>query len=75
MKASALLPWVLAGGLAASTVFNLLLMRRLDAVEASLSTPTPTPATDAALALPGRIISKLGLTDQQCARIVDSSVD
>ena len=61
MKINSLLPWVLAGGLAASTIWNLQLVRRLEDIEAHLDRPTP-----AAAAIPVRVVSELGLTDQQC---------
>ncbi len=64
MKINALIPWVLAGGLAASTIWNLQLVRRLDDIEAHLDQPT-----QAAPAIPGRVVSELGLTDQQCEMI------
>ena len=64
MKISALLPWVLAGGLAASTIWNLQLVQRLDEVEARLDRPAPS-----APKIPGRIVAELGLTDQQCEMI------
>ena len=61
MKINTLLPWVLAGGLVASTLWNLQLVRRLENIEAHLDRPT-----QAAPAIPVRIVSELGLTDQQC---------
>ena len=39
MKATALIPWILAGGLVASTFFNLHLMHRLDEVETTFELP------------------------------------
>ena len=64
MKYSTLLPWALAGGLVASTIWNLQLVRRLDDVEARLESPTQS-----APKIPGRIVTQLGLTDQQCEMI------
>ncbi len=74
MKVQDLVPWILAGGLAASTIFNIQLMRRLDEVETRLSEPAPASSTDASMTLPDPLVSKLGLTEQQCNRIVDCSV-
>lgn len=70
MKASALLPWILAGGLAASTVWNLQLLRRIEDVEARLAEPTPTLPK-----IPGRVVAALGLTDQQCEMIRGCSMN
>ena len=67
-----LIPWMLVGGLVASTVFNLTLTQRLNDVETRLEQyrdrfATPTVATP--VALPGRLVSKLGLTHEQCEMI------
>ena len=64
MKTSDLLPWVLAGGLVASTIWNLQLVQRLESVEARLEAPAPTTPE-----IPGRVIAELGLTEQQCELI------
>lgn len=72
MKANALIPWILAGGLAASTLCNVLLLQRVDEIEARLT--EPARASDALIALPSLIVSKLQLTATQCDRIIDCSV-
>lgn len=72
MNTRSLIPWILAGGLAASTVFNLGLTRRLNDVETVLEgyrSKNETRAATTPAALPGRLVSKLGLTREQCEMI------
>ena len=70
MKTSAMLPWILAGGLVASTIWNLQLIRRIEDVETRLSAPaTTTPK------LPSRVVAALGLTEEQCEMIRGCSMN
>ena len=62
MKVRALIPWLIAGGLVASTLWNVQLLSQLERVEAK----SPAANTDT---LPARIVSRLGLSAEQCETI------
>lgn len=72
-----LLPWLLAGALAASVWFIVLLLQRVDAIEARLERP-PVAAAQATgncrAVVPDHIADRLGLTKEQCQVIEGCSV-
>ena len=68
MKVQSLLPWCLAGGLVASSIWNFQLLQRLETIEARLAAPTP-PA-----AIPGSVVTTLKLSKQQCEFIEGCSM-
>ncbi|MHC4513802.1 MAG: hypothetical protein ACYTGW_05455 [Planctomycetota bacterium] len=62
MKYRALIPWLIAGGLVASTLWNVQLLSQLERVEAK----SPTASTET---LPARVVSRLSLSAEQCEAI------
>ncbi len=57
--------WLLAGGLAASTFWNVRLLNQLERAEPA---PPSVPAASTS-PLPTRIVSRLSLSDEQCELI------
>ena len=71
-----LIPWVLAGSLAASTFANFYLLDRIDKLDkldagaqTEASKQTRGITTTRPVVLPIRIVTRLGLTKQQCEMI------
>ena len=62
MKLRDTIPWLLVGGLCASTAFNVHLVQRLGQLEQATAPREPA-------ALPANMVKKLCLTKEQCEAI------
>ena len=66
------LPWLLAGGLVASTFWNYQLLSRVESLESRAAAPAKTivrPCGKVVSELPRLLVTRLQLTEEQCEQI------